>query len=119
LVPTGGAVLLLKTGQIPLAQGRAGDISEKVNGDNLSVPMIEVYLKDRLKLIGARIKPTTLIHYEGTLTKFLARWGARARQAVTSLTPQDLERFHETDVPFAPAQFHFGAGERRHFRGGA
>ena len=64
------------------------DVSEKVNGDNLSVPTIEAYLKDWLKLIGARIKPATLIRYDGTVTKFLAHMGARARQAVTSLTPR-------------------------------
>lgn len=69
------------------------DVSEKVTGDDLSIPSVEVYLHDWLKLTGTRIEPTTLIRYQGTVAKFLAHLGGKAKQPVSSVTPQDIERF--------------------------
>lgn len=69
------------------------DVSERVTGDNLSIPSVEVYFQDWLKLIRPRIEPATLVRYEGTVAKFLTQLGAKAKQPVTSVTPQDIERF--------------------------
>jgi integrase len=69
------------------------DVSEKVTGDGLSVPSTEAYLNEWLKLIGTRIQPTTLVRYKGTVENFLKHLGPKARQPVTQVAPQDIERF--------------------------
>ncbi|HLH54248.1 MAG TPA: tyrosine-type recombinase/integrase, partial [Verrucomicrobiae bacterium] len=69
------------------------DVSEKVTGDALSVPTVEGYLDDWLKAVATRIEPLTLVRYTGTVTLFVKGLGAKSKQPVTSITPQDIERF--------------------------
>jgi integrase len=69
------------------------DVSEKVTGDDLSVPTTEGYLNDWLSVIGTRVEAVTLVRYKGTVAKFLGILGPKAKQPVTALTPQDIERF--------------------------
>jgi integrase len=72
------------------------DVSEKVTGDSLSVPTVEAYLHDWLDTVAPQIEPLTLVRYKGTVAQFLEHLGGKSKQPVTSLAPQDIERFMST-----------------------
>ena len=69
------------------------DVSEKITGDSLAVPTVEVYLAEWLKGVEARNAPGTLERYANTKRLFLLSLGAKAKQPMTAVTPQDVENF--------------------------
>ncbi len=69
------------------------DVAEKVNGESLAVPSVADYLTGWLEGVKAKCRPGTLERYANTVRLFLAHLGPRAKNAVTSVTPADVEGF--------------------------
>lgn len=69
------------------------DVSEKVNGDTLSVPSVKDYLNDWLNGIRAKRTSSTLNRYSNTVRLFVAQMGPRAERPVTAVTPADIDAF--------------------------
>lgn len=69
------------------------DVSEKVTGDTLIAPSVEEYLADWLKGIEARNSPATLERYENTVKLFIGSLNGKAKRAITSVVPKDVEDF--------------------------
>lgn len=69
------------------------DVSEQITGDSLIAQSTADYLKDWLKGVEARNRPTTLERYGKTVELFLESLGDKAKKPVTAVTPHDLERF--------------------------
>jgi integrase len=69
------------------------DVSEKVNGDSLTVPSVEDYFKDWLNNVEARNTPSTLERYKNAVKWFLENLQGKAKKPVSSVTPQDVENY--------------------------
>lgn len=69
------------------------DVSEKVNGDSLNVPSVEDYFQDWLNGIEARNAPTTWERYKNAVKWFLENLQGKAKKPVSSVTPQDVEKY--------------------------
>ena len=69
------------------------DVSEKVTGDNLIAPTVDVYLTDWLTGITTRNTRATRERYGNTVKLFLENLAGRAQKPVTSVTPKDIESF--------------------------
>jgi integrase len=69
------------------------DMSEKVTGDCIIAPTVEVYLKEWLAGVEARNTPATLERYNNTVRLFLESLGPKAQKPVTSVTSKDAETF--------------------------
>jgi integrase len=85
-----------REGTVTVAQFQKiiADTSERVNGDNLTVPTVKAYLKeDWLNTVTARNAPTTLERYQNTVALFLDALKTKAEQPVTSVTSKDIEAF--------------------------
>lgn len=84
-----------KQGAVTTVQLRKvlNDISEKVTGDSLIAPTVEEYFKDWLNGVEARNSAATLERYRNATKWFLADLHGKAQKPVTSVTPQDVEKF--------------------------
>jgi integrase len=84
-----------KSGQIAATHFRkvVSDVSEKLTGDSLIAPTVEVYTKEWLAGIKARCAPSTLERYENVIKLFLASLKDKAKQPITSVTVRDVELF--------------------------
>jgi len=69
------------------------DVSERVNGDSLIAPTVADYFADWLNGIEARNSAATLERYQNAVKWFLESLQAKAQKPVSSVTPQDVEKF--------------------------
>ena len=72
------------------------DVSEKVNGDSLQVDSVEVYFQKWLDGIAVRNSPATLERYRNAVKWFLINLQGKAKKPISSVTPQDVENFHNS-----------------------
>jgi integrase len=84
-----------KQGSLTTTQLRKvlNDVSEKVTGDSLNVSSVEDYFRDWLKGIEARNSPATLERYGSAVKWLLEHLQGKAKKAISSVTPQDVENF--------------------------
>jgi integrase len=72
------------------------DVSEKITGDTLAMPSVELYLADWLKGIEARNSPATLERYANTVKLFVKHLEGKAKRPVAGVMPKDIEDFLTT-----------------------
>src|SRR5439155_7643199 len=69
------------------------DVAEKVTGDSILAPAVEVYLKEWLAGVKVRNTGATVERYKNTVRLFLVSLGPKAQKPITSVTAKDAEDF--------------------------